>query len=135
MEVARRAGRHRTVARLPATSSRSATPATATTHPPSAAFHSDDIEYVFGTLDSRPDALWRPEDRKLSNEIQNVLDQLRPHRRPQRPRPPQWPKYGPTAWQVMHLDATTEARPDTHRDRYLFLDKAWSGPKTTPAAQ
>ena len=33
------------------------------------AFHSDDIEYVFGTLDSRPGAVWRPEDRKLSDEM------------------------------------------------------------------
>ena len=35
--------------------------------PASGAFHSDDIEYVFGTLDSRPEAMWRPEDRKLSD--------------------------------------------------------------------
>jgi NADPH:quinone reductase-like Zn-dependent oxidoreductase len=34
------------------------------------AFHSDDIEYVFGTLDSRNIAVWRPEDRKLSDQIQ-----------------------------------------------------------------
>lgn len=34
------------------------------------AFHSDDIEYVFGTLDSRQDITVRPEDRKLSDEIQ-----------------------------------------------------------------
>jgi len=33
------------------------------------AFHSDDIEYVFGTLDTRPGAVWRPEDRKLSEEM------------------------------------------------------------------
>jgi len=35
-------------------------------HPGSYAFHSDDIEYIFGTLDTRPGAVWRPEDRKLS---------------------------------------------------------------------
>jgi hypothetical protein len=33
------------------------------------AFHSDDIEYVFGTLDSREGAQWRPEDRALSDLI------------------------------------------------------------------
>ncbi len=38
-------------------------------HPGSFAFHSDDIEYVFGTLDTRPGAVWRPEDRKLSDEM------------------------------------------------------------------
>jgi len=38
-------------------------------HLESFAFHSDDIEYVFGTLDTRPGALWRPEDRKLSEQM------------------------------------------------------------------
>ncbi len=33
------------------------------------AFHSDDIVYVFGTLDTRPGAVWRPEDRKLSDQM------------------------------------------------------------------
>jgi len=32
-----------------------------------------DIEYVFGTLDSRVGAIWRAEDRKLSDEI-DLLD-------------------------------------------------------------
>jgi para-nitrobenzyl esterase len=45
-------------------------------HPGSYAFHSDDIEYVFGTLDTRPGAVWRPEDRKLSELCED--------RRPQR---------------------------------------------------
>jgi para-nitrobenzyl esterase len=30
----------------------------------------------------------------------------------------------------MHLDATSEAKPDTQRDRYLFLDSIWSKPKS-----
>ncbi len=38
-------------------------------HPGWFAFHSDDIEYVFGTLDTRPGAVWRPEDRKLSEQM------------------------------------------------------------------
>jgi para-nitrobenzyl esterase len=38
-------------------------------HPGTFAFHSDDIEYVFGTLDTRPGAVWRPEDRKLSEQM------------------------------------------------------------------
>ena len=25
----------------------------------------------------------------------------------------------------MHLDANSEAKPDTQRDRYLFLDSVW----------
>src|SRR6185437_7232477 len=34
--------------------------------PGGSAFHSDDIEYVFGTLATRPGAVWRPEDLRLS---------------------------------------------------------------------
>jgi para-nitrobenzyl esterase len=33
------------------------------------AYHSDDIDYAFGQLDSREGAVWRPEDRKLSAEM------------------------------------------------------------------
>ncbi len=40
-------------------------------HPVSAgAFHSDEIEYVFGNLDSRKGAQFRPEDYKLSDLMQ-----------------------------------------------------------------
>jgi para-nitrobenzyl esterase len=99
------------------------------------AFHSDDIEYVFGTLDSRPEALWRPEDRKLSNEIQSYWTNFARTGDPNGPGLPRWPKYGPTEWQTMHLDKTSAAKPDANRDRYLFLDNAWSKPKPTPAAQ
>jgi para-nitrobenzyl esterase len=30
----------------------------------------------------------------------------------------------------MHLDATSEARPDKQRGRYLFLDRVWGKPKS-----
>lgn len=95
-------------------------------HTPAAgAFHSDDIEYVFGTLDSRPEAMWRPEDRKLSNELQSYWTNFAKTGDPNGPGLPKWPKYGPAEWQTMHLDRTSEARPDAHRERYLFLDGVW----------
>jgi para-nitrobenzyl esterase len=100
-------------------------------HTPAAgAFHSDDIEYVFGTLDSRPEALWRPEDRKLSNEIQSYWTNFARNGDPNGSGLPKWPTYGPAEWQTMHLDETSAAKPDVNRDRYLFLDNAWSKPKT-----
>lgn len=89
------------------------------------AFHSDDIEYVFGTLDSRPDAHWRPEDRKLSNEIGEYWTNFARTGDPNGESLPNWPTYDAPEWQVMHLNATSEAKPDTERARYLFLDKEW----------
>ncbi len=97
------------------------------------AFHSDDIEYVFGTLDSRPEAVWRPEDRKLSDQIGAYWTNFARTGDPNGPDLPHWPTYNAAGkeeaqWQVMHLDANSEARPDTQRDRYLFLDSVWGKP-------
>jgi para-nitrobenzyl esterase len=108
------------------------------------AFHSDDIEYVFGTLDSRDGATWRPEDRQLSNQIgqywTNFARTGDPNGVPDgrslsvgmqnAPDLPKWPTYAPADdWQVMHLDATSAAAPDTLRPRYLFLQSVWSKPQ------
>jgi para-nitrobenzyl esterase len=93
------------------------------------AFHSDDIEYVFGTLDSRPDATWRPEDRKLSELIGAYWTNFARTGDPNAHGLPNWPTYKPKQWQVMHLDATSEAKPDVQRERYLFLDQIWGKPK------
>ncbi len=90
------------------------------------AFHSDDIEYVFGTLDSRPEAKLRPEDRKLSDEMGAYWTNFARTGDPNGGGLPTWPTYSTAAnWEVMHLDATPAARPDTLRSRYLFLDGRW----------
>jgi para-nitrobenzyl esterase len=90
------------------------------------AFHSDEIEYVFGALDSRNIAVWRPEDRKLSDQVQqywtNFARTGNPSGATPNPDLPQWPTYHAPDWQIMRLDATSAASPDTHRDRYLFLE-------------
>lgn len=103
--------------------------------PASGAFHSDDIEYVFGTLDFRPEAMWRPEDRKLSNEFQSYWTNFARTGDPNGAGVPKWPVYGPTEWQVMHLDKTSAAKPDANRARYLFLDSVWGKPKTVAQGQ
>jgi para-nitrobenzyl esterase len=93
------------------------------------AFHSDDIEYVFGTLDSRQGAVWRPEDRKLSDEMQQYWTNFARTGDPNGVGLPEWPSYHATDWMVMHLDATSKARPDAYRKRYLFLDSLWGKAK------
>lgn len=98
------------------------------------AYHSDEIDYVFGALDARIDFKVRPEDRKLSDQMQiywtNFARTGDPNK-PATPDLPRWPAYkAGDGWQVMHLDSDSDARPDNQRDRYLFLDSIWGKPKS-----
>lgn len=89
-------------------------------HPGSFAFHSDDIEYVFGTLATRPGAVWRPEDWKLSDEMMTYWTNFAKTGDPNGPGVPEWPKYG-KGDELIHLDSTITSGPDTLRPRYEFL--------------
>jgi len=93
------------------------------------AFHSDDIEYVFGTLDSRVETVVRPEDRKVSNEMQTFWTNFARTGDPNGPGLPAWPVYGPTEWKTMQLGTAFVAKPDANRARYLFLDGIWGKPR------
>ena len=88
--------------------------------PDAAAFHSDDIEYVFGALDTRPGAVWRDEDRKLSELMMDYWTNFAKTGDPNGPGLPAWPRYDKTG-AVMHLDRETHASPATTRARYEFL--------------
>ena len=91
------------------------------------AFHSDEIEYVFGTLDSRPGSVWRPVDRRVSDQMQQYWTNFARAGNPNGTGLPQWPLYKASdAWPVLHLDATTKATPDNQRARYQFLDSIWA---------
>jgi para-nitrobenzyl esterase len=91
-------------------------------HPGSFAFHSDDIEYVFGTLDTRPGAVWRPEDRKLSEQMMSYWTNFARSGDPNSPGLPQWPKYDSND-SLIHLDSVITSGPDSLRPRYEFLLK------------
>jgi para-nitrobenzyl esterase len=90
------------------------------------AFHSDEIEYVFGNLDSRKGAAWKPEDYKLSDLMQTLWTNFAKTGDPNGTGTPHWPAYDAAGnWQVMRLSPDPRATPDPHRDRYLFLQQIW----------
>ncbi len=91
------------------------------------AFHSSEIEYVFGQLDSKAGVPWLPENRALSHEMQKYWTNFAREGNPNGPGLPQWPLYSSSdGWQVMFLDAQPSAHKDDLRDRYLFLASQWS---------
>lgn len=91
-------------------------------HPGTFAFHSDDIEYVFGTLDTRPGWNVRPEDRKLSDEMMTYWTNFARTGDPNGSGLPTWPKYGASD-EIIHLNNPIAAGPANDRPRYEFLLK------------
>ena len=97
-------------------------------HPGTFAFHSDDIEYVFGTLDTRPGWSVRPEDRELSEAMMTYWTNFAKTGDPNgtkkgdRNGVPAWPKYGEDD-ALIHLNSPITSGPDATRARYEFLLK------------
>jgi para-nitrobenzyl esterase len=89
-------------------------------HPGTFAFHSDDIEYVFGTLDTRPGWIVRPEDRKLSDEMMSYWTNFAKTGDPNGPGLLSWPTLGADD-ALIHLNDPITAGPDMLRARYEFL--------------
>lgn len=84
------------------------------------AFHSDELEYVFGTLDTRVGATWRPEDRKLSDELIAYWTNFARTGDPNGKGLANWPRYD-RDHQLLHLDAPLTTGPDTARPQFEFL--------------
>lgn len=84
------------------------------------AFHSDELEYVFGTLDTRRQAQWRPEDRHLSEQMTRYWANFARSGNPNGEGLPHWPSYDKEK-QVIQLDTKITAGPDTDRNQFEFL--------------
>jgi para-nitrobenzyl esterase len=86
------------------------------------AFHSAEIDFVFGNLHKRK-LPWRPEAYKLSERMVSYWTNFARTGDPNGPGLPRWPRYEEKSGsQVMHLGAEPRAAPDPHRARYEFLD-------------
>ncbi len=93
---------------------------------PRTAYHSAEIEYVFGQLDSETQADWTPGDRQLSGIMQRYWSNFAKAANPNGAGLPIWPMYTSSdGYPVMYLTSDPSAHKDDHRERYLFLSKEW----------
>lgn len=92
--------------------------------PPRGAVHSAEIEYALGNLDTNDIYAWTPADRTVSRLLKGYFARFVTSGDPNGADAPEWPAAG-TGEQarLLEIDETPEARPERHRDRYLFWDE------------
>ncbi len=82
--------------------------------------HASELEYVFNTLPSKK-ADWQPDDQKVAETMNDYWANFIKTGDPNGAGLAKWPNFTKTH-EVMHIDTDSKALPETHRDRYEFLD-------------
>ena len=101
-------------------------PGKGTAGPARGAAHSAEIEYAMGNLETNDVYEWTPDDHKVSRTLQGYFANFIKTGDPNGGGLPRWPAANKGDGGVMHLDVDTQARPDSLKDRYLFLDRWYS---------
>jgi para-nitrobenzyl esterase len=95
---------------------------------PRGAVHSAEIEYAMGNLDTNKVYAWTADDHKISDVFQSYYANFVKSFDPNGPGLPKWPAATPASVQVLTIDVVTRAAPESHRDRFLFVDQLGSAP-------
>lgn len=85
------------------------------------AAHATDIEYVFGTMETKKLA-WRDSDRKVSALMLGYWTNFAKTGNPNGPGLAEWPVYNAKSRQVMRLNVSPKAEAETNRARYELQD-------------
>jgi para-nitrobenzyl esterase len=88
------------------------------------ASHSSEIEYAMGNLPGNKVYAWTPDDYAVSAILQSYFANFIKTGDPNGHGLPRWPAANSgSRVQVQHISVKTRTEPETHRDRYEWMDK------------